>query len=108
MHNLDNVHNPLFYTRASKSPPQHFTRNPVKCFFQVYKGHPQLLFLCQKLFLNLTNHKNSVRGTSPWSESKLHVINFYSIPHSSFYHSQKPSSHDQATLSLYMSHTQEH
>src|SRR5260221_433844 len=74
---------PIFTLRPFSSIP----------FFQVYKGHPQLLFLCQKLFLNLTNHKNSIRGTSPWSESKLHVINFYSIPHSSFYHSLKNLHH---------------
>src|SRR5579864_8243101 len=56
-------------------PPQYLPWYSVKSLLQVHKCDPQLLVLCQKLFLNLPNYEYSISGPSSRPETKPHVIN---------------------------------
>jgi len=42
------------------SPPYHFSRNPIKSFFQIHKAKIELLSLSSKLPLHLSYNKNGI------------------------------------------------
>src|SRR5277367_4595192 len=77
IHRLDNVNQPFLYPKFPQGPPQNGPRHSIESLLQVNKSHPQIFLLLNKLLLHLSYNKYCINGTSPTSETKLHIINIH-------------------------------
>ena len=62
----------------------HFSRNPIKSFFQIYEAKIVLLSFSSKLLLHLSYNRNGISGSFTFHKSKLHVSYINLLPNSGF------------------------
>src|SRR5277367_4904128 len=85
IHRLGNVNQPFLYPKFPQGPPQNRPRHSIERLLQVNKSYPQI-FLLNKFLLHLSYNKYCISGTSPTSETKLHIINVHLSSQPDFNH----------------------